>query len=49
MTSATPIPATDEQETATKRHWDQPSFNRIEIGAAAAGDGSGPDAGFNPS
>lgn len=46
MTSATPIPATDEQETGAKRDWVEPRFSTIDVGMAEAGDGSGPDSGF---
>lgn len=45
MTSATPVPAADEQVTGQK-DWIQPRFDRIDVREAEAGDGSGPDGGF---
>lgn len=49
MMPATPTTTADVQETLRKGHWVEPSVSRIDVGAAEAGDGSGPDAGFNPS
>lgn len=46
MSSATPEPTADESTTTTKAEWVEPSVNRIEVGEAEAGDGSGPDGGF---
>ena len=46
MTSATPVPAADEQTAVDKSAWVEPSVMRIEVGEAEASDGPGPDGGL---
>lgn len=45
MISAAPLPVSDEHEPVRKC-WVEPIVNRIEVGEAEAGDGSGPDGGL---